>query len=81
MLLILTYVHTVQGYKLAAQLGHSIVKPVPSLFTFKIADFQLVELSGVILLLSISGYASDYLRNWEYLFFACLQHSFLKEEK
>ncbi|KAK6153035.1 hypothetical protein DH2020_012674 [Rehmannia glutinosa] len=36
-----------QGHKLATQLGHSIVKPVPSLFTFKIADFQLVELSGV----------------------------------
>ncbi|KAL8513155.1 hypothetical protein ACS0TY_019370 [Phlomoides rotata] len=36
-----------QGYKLAAQLGHSIVKSVPSLFTFKIDDFQLVELSGV----------------------------------
>ncbi|KAL0285501.1 UNVERIFIED_CONTAM: putative protein YtfP [Sesamum angustifolium] len=36
-----------QGYKLAAQFGHSIVKPVPSLFTFKIDDFQLVELSGV----------------------------------
>ncbi|GFP90351.1 uncharacterized protein ytfp [Phtheirospermum japonicum] len=36
-----------QGYKLATQLGHSIVKPVPSLFTFKIDDFQLVELSGV----------------------------------
>ncbi|KAL6497502.1 hypothetical protein OROHE_027131 [Orobanche hederae] len=36
-----------QGYNLAAQLGHSIVKPVPSLFTFKIDDFQLVELSGV----------------------------------
>ncbi|KAL1554808.1 hypothetical protein AAHA92_15325 [Salvia divinorum] len=36
-----------QGYKLAAKLGHSIVKPVPSLFTFKIDDFQLVELSGV----------------------------------
>ncbi|KAG6411155.1 hypothetical protein SASPL_129230 [Salvia splendens] len=36
-----------QGYKLTAQLGHSIVKPVPSLFTFKIDDFQLVELSGV----------------------------------
>ncbi|PIM99269.1 hypothetical protein CDL12_28240 [Handroanthus impetiginosus] len=36
-----------QGYKLANHLGHSIVKPVPSLFTFKIDDFQLVELSGV----------------------------------
>ncbi|CAA0823398.1 FAD/NAD(P)-binding oxidoreductase family protein [Striga hermonthica] len=36
-----------QGYRVATQLGHSIVKPVPSLFTFKIDDFQLVELSGV----------------------------------
>ncbi|KAL6587508.1 hypothetical protein OROMI_000486 [Orobanche minor] len=42
-----TVLGTVFGYKLAAQLGHSIVKPVPSLFTFKIDDFQLVELSGV----------------------------------
>ncbi|TXG59052.1 hypothetical protein EZV62_016881 [Acer yangbiense] len=36
-----------QGYSLAAQLGHSIVNPVPSLFTFKIRDSQLTELSGV----------------------------------
>nr|GMC62139.1 uncharacterized protein LOC109180409 [Ipomoea batatas] len=36
-----------QGYDLATQLGHSIVKPVPSLFTFKIDDLQLIELSGV----------------------------------
>ncbi|KAH9739902.1 hypothetical protein KPL71_019292 [Citrus sinensis] len=36
-----------QGHRLAAQLGHSIVDPVPSLFTFKIADSQLTELSGV----------------------------------
>ncbi|KAK4834414.1 hypothetical protein QYF36_022145 [Acer negundo] len=36
-----------QGYSLAAQLGHSIVDPVPSLFTFKISDSQLTELSGV----------------------------------
>ncbi|KAF8399397.1 hypothetical protein HHK36_015261 [Tetracentron sinense] len=36
-----------QGYALAVQLGHSIVDPVPSLFTFKIADTQLAELSGV----------------------------------
>ncbi|CAI9109619.1 OLC1v1009469C1 [Oldenlandia corymbosa var. corymbosa] len=36
-----------QGYSLAAQLGHSIVDPVPSLFTFKIGDTQLTELSGV----------------------------------
>lgn len=36
-----------QGYSLAAQLGHTIVEPVPSLFTFKIDDAQLLELSGV----------------------------------
>ncbi|KAF5182301.1 3-dehydro-bile acid delta4,6-reductase [Thalictrum thalictroides] len=36
-----------QGYTLAMQLGHSIVDPVPSLFTFKIEDRQLAELSGV----------------------------------
>ncbi|XP_057481603.1 uncharacterized protein LOC130768548 isoform X1 [Actinidia eriantha] len=36
-----------QGYSLATQLGHSIVEPVPSLFTFKIDDPQLAELSGV----------------------------------
>eukprot|EP00257_Ricinus_communis_P004326 XP_002517453.2 uncharacterized protein LOC8276008 isoform X2 [Ricinus communis] len=36
-----------QGYSLATQLGHSIVDPVPSLFTFKIEDSQLAELSGV----------------------------------
>ncbi|KAK9090609.1 hypothetical protein Sjap_023786 [Stephania japonica] len=38
-----------QGYNLATQLGHSIVNPVPSLFTFKIADKSLVELSGVLI--------------------------------
>ncbi|KAI4321926.1 hypothetical protein MLD38_035250 [Melastoma candidum] len=36
-----------QGYILANQLGHSLIDPVPSLFTFKIADPQLVELAGV----------------------------------
>ncbi|XP_031404374.1 uncharacterized protein LOC116213529 isoform X1 [Punica granatum] len=36
-----------QGYDLATQLGHSIVDPVPSLFTFKIHDSRLAELSGV----------------------------------
>ena len=36
-----------QGYTLASQLGHSIVDPVPSLFTFKIEDLHLRELSGV----------------------------------
>ncbi|XP_062203703.1 uncharacterized protein LOC133905914 [Phragmites australis] len=36
-----------QGYSIAAQLGHSIIAPVPSLFTFKIADKRLANLSGV----------------------------------
>lgn len=36
-----------QGYNLAIQLGHSIVKPVPSLFSFKIDDIWLAELSGI----------------------------------
>ncbi|KAH0973753.1 hypothetical protein GBA52_025909 [Prunus armeniaca] len=35
-----------QGYSLASQLGHSIVDPVPSLFTFKIEDPRLADLSG-----------------------------------
>ncbi|PWA66495.1 FAD/NAD(P)-binding oxidoreductase family protein [Artemisia annua] len=36
-----------QGYNLAKQLGHSIIEPVPSLFTFKIDDIQLTELAGI----------------------------------
>ncbi|EPS60882.1 hypothetical protein M569_13919, partial [Genlisea aurea] len=36
-----------QGYKLATRFGHSIVEPVPSLFTFRIDDAQMLELSGV----------------------------------
>ncbi|WJX68232.1 hypothetical protein P8452_52620 [Trifolium repens] len=36
-----------QGYQLASQLCHSIVEPMPSLFTFKIEDLRLRELSGV----------------------------------
>ncbi|CAI0453661.1 unnamed protein product [Linum tenue] len=39
-----------QGYDLAVQLGHSIVDGVPSLFTFKIKDPLLSELSGVTFL-------------------------------
>lgn len=42
-----------QGYSLASQLGHSIVDPVPSLFTFKIEDSQLADLSGVIIFIII----------------------------
>uniref|UniRef100_A0A0D3HX75 FAD-dependent oxidoreductase 2 FAD binding domain-containing protein n=1 Tax=Oryza barthii TaxID=65489 RepID=A0A0D3HX75_9ORYZ len=36
-----------QGYSIAAQFGHSIIAPVPSLFTFKITDKRLADLSGV----------------------------------
>lgn len=39
-----------QGHSLATQFGHSIVDPVPSLFTFKINDPLLSELAGVIFL-------------------------------
>jgi predicted Rossmann fold flavoprotein len=35
------------GYRLATSLGHTLVPPVPSLFTFKITDPRLVELAGV----------------------------------
>ncbi|KAJ0982814.1 hypothetical protein J5N97_011069 [Dioscorea zingiberensis] len=36
-----------QGYKIAVQLGHSLVDPMPSLFTFKIDNKELASLSGV----------------------------------
>ncbi|KAF3333018.1 HI0933-like protein [Carex littledalei] len=36
-----------QGYSIAAKLGHSIIEPMPSLFTFKIANEKLPSLSGV----------------------------------
>lgn len=36
-----------QGYQLAESLGHTIVPPVPSLFTFKIPDPELHQLSGL----------------------------------
>ncbi|MDJ1172372.1 NAD(P)/FAD-dependent oxidoreductase [Roseofilum sp. BLCC_M154] len=35
------------GYQLAQRLGHTLVPPVPSLFTFKINDAALRELSGI----------------------------------
>lgn len=35
-----------QGFEFAKKLGHTIVEPVPSLFTFNIPHFPLVELSG-----------------------------------
>jgi predicted Rossmann fold flavoprotein len=36
-----------QGYRLAESLGHTIEPPVPSLFTFNVADAPLRELAGV----------------------------------
>lgn len=38
-----------QGYKIAEALGHSLISPVPSLFTFNITDPRFSELSGVSL--------------------------------
>jgi len=37
------------GYRLAQALGHSLVPPVPSLFTFTIADPHLRSLAGIAL--------------------------------
>lgn len=36
-----------QGYRLAQSLGHSLVEPVPSLFTFNLKEPALRELAGV----------------------------------
>ena len=36
-----------QGHRLAESLGHTIVPCVPSLFTFKIKDERLLDLSGI----------------------------------
>lgn len=36
-----------QGFELAASLGHTIIPPVPSLFTFNVSDSRLSELAGV----------------------------------
>jgi len=36
-----------QGYRLVKGLGHSIVTPVPSLFTFNLKDERLQDLAGV----------------------------------
>jgi len=35
------------GYKLACSLGHQIIKPVPSLFSFTCKEYMLEECSGV----------------------------------
>lgn len=36
-----------QGYRIAASLGHTILPPVPSLFTFNVADPDLRDRAGV----------------------------------
>jgi predicted Rossmann fold flavoprotein len=36
-----------QGYQIAQDLGHLLIEPVPSLFTFKIKDANLTELMGL----------------------------------
>ncbi|MEO0374886.1 MAG: NAD(P)/FAD-dependent oxidoreductase [Cyanobacteria bacterium P01_A01_bin.17] len=36
-----------QGWRIARSLGHKIIPPVPSLFTFKIKDARLENLAGV----------------------------------
>ncbi|MEM9540379.1 MAG: NAD(P)/FAD-dependent oxidoreductase [Cyanobacteria bacterium P01_E01_bin.42] len=38
---------SILGYRWAKQLGHAIVTPIPSLFTFKMADPRLQGLAGV----------------------------------
>lgn len=35
------------GYRFAQSLGHSLIPPVPSLFTFNIRDPQLTQLAGI----------------------------------
>jgi len=37
-----------QGHALAQALGHKIIPPVPSLFTFNVPDSPLKELSGIV---------------------------------
>ena len=65
-----------QGYNLANKLGHSIIKRIPSLFTFKIDDIQLTELSGVLIIVYY-----DYIKSNIVVFFfkddENLKHFFL----
>lgn len=35
------------GYQLAKSLGHKIISPLPSLFTFKVKDFRFQGLEGI----------------------------------
>jgi predicted Rossmann fold flavoprotein len=45
--LLLTTGNGTNGYALASSLGHTIISPVPSLFTFNIPDSSLKALAGV----------------------------------
>ncbi|ACC82799.1 NAD(P)/FAD-dependent oxidoreductase [Nostoc punctiforme] len=45
--LLLAIGSSIVGYKIVRELGHQIEPPVPSLFTFNIADQKLRELAGV----------------------------------
>ncbi|XTZ10424.1 MAG: aminoacetone oxidase family FAD-binding enzyme, partial [cyanobacterium endosymbiont of Rhopalodia yunnanensis] len=37
----------ITGYQLAKSLGHNIISPLPSLFTFKVKDFRFQGLEGI----------------------------------
>jgi predicted Rossmann fold flavoprotein len=50
---------TSDGYSLAQRLGHSLVAPVPSLFTFRIEDALLAGLEGVSVPRATVGLAAD----------------------
>lgn len=43
-----------QGYEWAKSLGHTVIEPVPSLFTLNIPHFSLAELAGIAVQASIS---------------------------
>jgi hypothetical protein len=54
-----------QGHELAQRLGHSIVEPQPSLFTFKVKDAALAELAGVCgILTSWVAFSSSLIGVW-----------------
>lgn len=51
------------GYRIAQSLGHALIAPVPSLFTFKIKDQRLHDLAGLsfddaVLELQVEGFKS-----------------------
>ena len=48
------------GYEWAKSLGHTIIDPVPSLFTLNIPNFPLVELAGIAVSASIGIKGTSY---------------------